>query len=296
MNEITNRENSDEFLRLMRARSQVYWEASHFQTTQLILTVAIPLITGVVGTFVPDVRPYAGSLSVFLTLLDVFWLDRHQRTKLKIAARISEQFDTGVLELPWNTFMGKPIDPELIARASEAWKKGDAKLRDWYSPSVSKASIALGRILCQRANLRYDCELRKIYGNILLGLALVIVAILVVIALFNHFTLVDWALTTFAPSAPILVWAARERFRQIDTGMADDAMRSGVEALWEQTSTGKISEQESTARARTLQDAIFAHRSSSPLIFPLIYNRVRNRLEREMHAGIDELLRNAGIT
>jgi hypothetical protein len=294
MNEIASRENSEDFLRLMRARSQVYREAGWLQKTQLFLTVLVPLITGLVGVFEPGFRPYAGTLAVIITILDVSFLDRQQRKRLKLAAKISEKFDTALLELPWNSFIGPPVEPELIERASRAWSKGVEKLRDWYAPQVSKAPIALGRILCQRSNLRYDCELRKRYGNILLWLAIAIAAALIAIGIFNSLDPIALVVTTLAPSSPILVWAIRERFRQIDTGLADDAMRGGVEKLWEQTSKGEIDETESAARSRTLQDAIFSHRSASPLIFPLIYDRTRPKLEVEMHAGVDQLLREAG--
>jgi hypothetical protein len=294
MNEIASRENSEEFLRLMRARSQVYREAGWFQKAQLFLTVLVPLVAGLVGVFEPSFRPYAGAFAVVITILDVSFLDRQQRKRLKVAAKISEKFDTGVLELPWNSFIGGPIEPELVERASRAWPRGVEKLRNWYAPQVSKAPIALGRILCQRSNLRYDCELRKRYGNILLWLAIAVAVVLIAIGKINNLDPVALVVTTLAPSSPILVWAIRERFRQIDTGLTDDAMRGGVEKLWEQTSKGQIDEVESTARARTLQDAIFAHRSSSPLIFPKLYERMRPKLEVEMHAGVDQLLREAG--
>jgi hypothetical protein len=296
MNQIANRENSPEFLRLMFARSQVYREARVFQIAQLVLTVAVPFGAGIIGAFFPDVRPVSGAISVALTLLDVSVLDRQQRNRLKLAARISEQFDTGVLELPWNDFIAKHVEPEMIERASSAWPHGDTKLKDWYTPSVSKAPMALGRILCQRANLQYDCRLRTLYGNCLVGGAFLSVAILVVIAMAKQLQFTAWVLTIVAPAAPIFVWAIRERFRQSDTGKTDDTIRAGVETLWKQTSTGAITAEQSLTQSRTLQDAIFAHRSSSPMTFPFIYNCMRSRLEREMHAGIDDLLRSIGIS
>jgi hypothetical protein len=296
MNGIAIRENAPEFLRLMLARSQIYQEARIFQVAQLVLTVGVPFLAGLLGAFFPNVRPVAGALSVGLTLFDVSVLDRQQRNKLKLAARISEQFDTGVLELPWNDFIAKRVEPEMIERASSAWPHGDAKLRDWYTPSVGKAPIALGRILCQRANLQYDCRLRTLYGNCLVALAVLTVAILVIIAVSKNLPFTDWVLTIVAPAAPIFVWAIRERFRQSDTGKTDDTIRAGVETLWARTSTGAITAEESFRQSRTLQDAIFAHRSSSPMTFPFIYNHMRNKLEREMHAGIDDLLRSIGIS
>jgi hypothetical protein len=296
MNEIANRQNSPEYLRLMRARSQIYREAQHFQVLQLVLTVGVPVAMGLIGIFIAGARLYTGFLSVALTIFDVSWLDRQQRKKLKVAAKISEQFDTGVLELRPNSFIGRWIEPELIERASRAWRRGDAELRNWYPPSVSKAPITLGRVLCQRANLRYDRELRKRYGNILLAIASLIVMTLVAIGFANRLMYIDIVLTTVAPAAPILVWAIRERFRQIDTGVADDAMRTGVETLWDLASKHQITEEESLGQSRTLQDAIFAHRSSSPMIFPFIYDHMRPMLEGEMHAGTDDLLRRIGIS
>ena len=50
-------------------------------------------------------------------------------------------------------------------------------------------------------------------------------------------------------------------------------------------------------RSRELQDAIFNHRASSPLIFDWVYNLLRRRMEEQMNAGADQLvseLRTAG--
>ena len=43
-------------------------------------------------------------------------------------------------------------------------------------------------------------------------------------------------------------------------------------------------------RSRELQDAIFNHRSSSPLIFDWVYNFLRSRMEEQMNAGADQLV------
>jgi hypothetical protein len=43
-------------------------------------------------------------------------------------------------------------------------------------------------------------------------------------------------------------------------------------------------------RSRELQDAIFNHRASSPLIFDWVYNFLRRRMEEQMNAGADQLV------
>lgn len=49
-------------------------------------------------------------------------------------------------------------------------------------------------------------------------------------------------------------------------------------------------------RSRELQDAIYNHRVSSPLIFDWIYNRLRSQMEERMNAGAQELVDQLRLT
>src|SRR5262245_15577569 len=128
----------------------------------------IPVVSAFGALFVPEWKPYAAFAALSIALLDLTFLDRAQRQQLKVAAKIGEERDCAILELPWNEFtVGKRVEPETIHGAATAYAKrqNDDKLRDWYSPVVGKVPIHLARIICQRTNLWYDAQLRRYYGG-----------------------------------------------------------------------------------------------------------------------------------
>src|ERR1700738_4563793 len=99
MNQITADQDSPKFQRLLKARQKIYADATALQVTQFIATVLLPVTGAVLGTLYSPARPYVALYGLVVAALDVLWLDRSLRGKLKEAARVSEEFDCGVLRL-----------------------------------------------------------------------------------------------------------------------------------------------------------------------------------------------------
>jgi hypothetical protein len=59
---------------------------------------------------------------------------------------------------------------------------------------------------------------------------------------------------------------------------------------------GLCADAECEQRSREFQDAIFNRRASNPLIFPMIYNLMRSKMETSMNAGAEALLQDANIS
>src|SRR5258706_9358175 len=149
LNSIPVVQNEESSLRLQRARNQTYVRAKVLFYLQMVLTVVFPVGSAFWALFVPDWKPFAAFAALSIALLDVTFLDRAQRQVLRLAAKIGEERDCAILELPWNAFtVGKHVDPETVHGAPTAYAKrnADAKLRDWYSPVVGKVPIHLARI------------------------------------------------------------------------------------------------------------------------------------------------------
>ena len=75
-----------------------------------------------------------------------------------------------------------------------------------------------------------------------------------------------------------------------------DRLNDEVKKLRDRSRSG-ATEQEISTRSRELQDAIFNHRASSPLIFDWVYNLLRRKMEERMNAGAEHWvseLRTAG--
>lgn len=287
-NEITTHQDQPRFLRLLRARSETYREASHWQIAQFVLTVIAPLVGAIVAVLSPDTRPYVGAAALVIAMLDSSLIDRIQKQKLKTAARIAEQFDCGLLEMAWNPYAaGKKVEPETIEGAAQRWPNGEEKLKGWYPSAVAQVPIHLARIICQRTNLWYDGTLREKYSSILLWSAIAIAILLFAEGFAARLSLVDFVAVVMAPATPVLNWALREFFRQRDAVDALKLARAEAEALWAAALNGGCDPAECARRSREFQNTIFSRRTNNPLIFPKIYDWLRPTLENQMNRGAE---------
>jgi SMODS-associating 4TM effector domain len=294
MNKIVITENEDAQIRLLRARRQMYARAKRLLSLQIVLTVAVPMVGALCASAWPDLRGSVAFLSLTIAILDATVFDRIQRALLKSAAKVQEQFDCIVLELPWDDFsVGERVPPETIHAASSKHLKGqqDASLKDWYPVAVEQVPLHLARIICQRTNLWYDAKLRRQYGGGSIGLSVGLSLLLVVIGMVRGLTLDTFVLTVLAPAAPIIIWGVREYFRQRDTCEILDRLRLDSEDLWERAKTGACSETDCTNQSRQFQNAIYLRRSSSPLIFDWMYKVQRPHLEDQMNRGAEDFVR-----
>jgi len=292
MNDIADRQNEEHFLRLLRARSWIYSVAARLQVVQLVLVVLLPVVGAIVGLIWPDTRPYVAFIALVIAVLDTAWLDRWQRGKLKVAARISEQFDCELLALPWNQLVsGKHVDPELIEAANRSWSNGDAKLRDWYPAEIRDAPLPLARVLCQRTNSWYDGRLRQRYGVWLLVVVCGTFIGTLVAGLVLKLSLLDLTATVLSPAAPALIWCLREHFRQRDIAEMSETSKSEAETLCEKAAAPGCDEDKLLVNARELQNAIYSRRTSSPLLLPFVYRFARSDMEAQMRAGAAALLK-----
>ncbi len=292
-NAIPQRQNEEDQLRLMRARQWTYKVATRFLTAQILLTVAIPIIGSIWTIFVPELRPHLAALALAILMLDTLYLDRRYKSMVKRAARISEQYDCTVLELPWNNFVvGEKVEAEDVGAAARRWaaKESDDDLINWYPVAAGGMPISLGRILCQRTNLRYDSSLRQAFGSVILALVTLVVGGLVVAGLAEDLSLTAWVLT-LAPATPLLSWAGREYYRQRDTIEQLDKLKTKATSFGNEALAGTCDEAECLLRSRAFQDAIYLRRATSPLVIPYLYRFKRPALEGEMEDAAADFLK-----
>lgn len=295
MNHIVEAQNAPQAIELMKARQQVYARATRLQVAQLLCTVLLPFVFAVVGILNESVRPHVAFAAFAVTLVDIALLDPGQRRLLRLAARISEQFDCNVLKLPWNKFVvGRQVDPETLAEAAGRWRGSEDKILDWYPVAVGEAPLHLARLICQRTNLWYDTSLRRRWGNIVRTMALGLVVALIAAGFLRDLSMTAFAVTILAPATPLLTWAFREHYRQKDAADAIETIKGEAEALWDQAKGGSVDPEICLARSREFQNAIFGRRALNPLVFPFVYSLLRGRMEVQMNKGAAAYLSEIG--
>lgn len=293
-NGITELQAKPEMVRLIWARDKTYQAAKHTQGWFVFWTAAVPAIGALTSGMWPGLKPALALISLLLLFLDVGLIDRLQKERLKRGAKLQEEFDTKAFGLPWNKFVaGDKVLPEDVTEAASAAMpaKRQKEIETWYEASVSRVPLAYGRLVCQRTNISYDSRLRRRYGNGLFGvtLALAIILLLVEVLLDPKFTDVILGL---AMLAPLLSWALREHRKQLDTCNSLQNLQSEFKTVWTKALEG-ASDEELTVGSRQLQDAIYQHRASAPLVFDWVYYRMRPRNESEAHAAAEEFVKQA---
>jgi hypothetical protein len=293
MNQIAVKQMEPRMIDLLRARTLIYRRAKNYQAVALAITLIFPVLGGIAAAYAPALRPFVAFFALLFGFVDVVLLDRWHKARLRTAAKLQEDFDCTVLSMEWNKFLvGAKVDPEEVFE--DACKKlrdsDEQRLLHWYPLAVQALPLHLARLVCQRTNLWYDSKLRQIYCWVLIGGLVVLAAIAGTVSLSIDFTMTSFVMTVLAPMTPVVTWIIRECNRQTDTVTLLDRLKGEVEKLWE-TSLSSASEQSVSARSRELQDAIYNHRVSSPLIFDWIYSLNRNSLEARMNVGADHWIR-----
>jgi hypothetical protein len=291
-NPIPARQNAEPQLKVLRARQWTYVVATRFMVLQIVLTVLLPIVGAVVTLFVPTLRPHFAALALTVLVLDAIYLDRRYKDLLKRGAKLGEKFDCTVLSLPWNSFVAgdEPEAEEIRSGArSFAARRDDAKIVDWYPLAAGEMPLSLGRIVCQRTNLRYDSQLRRSFGAVIVTVVALVIGGLVVAGLLQNLNLTAWILT-LAPATPLLSWAGREYYRQRDTADLLDELMKKARAFWRRALAGECDDDSCLGQSREFQNAIYLRRSTSPLVMPYLYTLKRLMLEDEMNDAANDFL------
>jgi hypothetical protein len=291
MNTIARDQDTAEFQRLLKARQRVYSDATLYQILQIVLTVVVSVAGAMLALAYPGARPYVALYGLIATALDVMWVDRVQRRMLKVAAKISEELDCRLLQMPWNSFVaGKREDAEVVDAAARRWNEDPSSTAGWYVGIPPNARHSMARLVCQRMNLQYDASLRKKYGTyLILGAGILLIA-LIVGAAAKDLRLIDFAAVA-ATVSPAIFWAIRENFRQSDSAATNEILKGEAEKFLESVRTSGCDDSECEKRSRELQDALFQRRVANPLVLPLVYRLMRDELEKQAAAGADALLK-----
>lgn len=274
-------QNKPERIELLRAQRLFYARAKLYQNSFAICALLLPAIGVIFGTHFPGIRPFLGLGSILVLLLEVGIISRKQREDCKRGAKVQEQFDTEVLRLDWNRLVaGGKVDAEDIRAitSSPLPEAEHERLVNWYEPVVARLPLAVGRLICQRTNLAYDMRVRKTYGGVLLGSAIILFVLLTFAGLYQGLNVNELILTLYLPALPFAAFVLREHRKQGDTVETLTTLKSEVEKLWEKALSGATID-ELTAGSRALQDAIYRHRTSTPLVFDWLYDWVRTRNE-----------------
>jgi hypothetical protein len=292
VNNIQSAQNHPDCIALLRARRRITGRAKLIQGCYVLFSIAVPFTNVFVPSNEITLKAALALISILMLLLDVAWLGPWQNSLVKHSAILQEDFDTKVLELPWNDFVaGDKVGPELIRKASAKplSAKDEAGFANWYTPCVEEIPLYMARLLCQRSNILYDLQIRLKYSIGLLSIAIILGGGTLFYGLVRHLSLEDLALFSLMPLMPIMSFALREFRKQRDSASTLERLKGQVESLWKDGLKGKTADQVET-KSRELQDAIFHHRTRSPLVYDWAYWWMRKTNEDTVSHGVKQMV------
>ena len=296
MNKIRETQLEELQLKHLAAQRWLYSKSKVIQTWQMIVNVLAVPILSVLPAIFSDFATWVPFLSIVLVSFNILVLTPRQKSSLEKAAKIQESFDCHVLELNWRDLsIGSPVEMETIEFYALKYERNDSrysKLKDWYSTEISELPIHWARFVCQRANLWWDSKLRQRYAK-LIGVVLVfLVGCALGWGLRDGLTFKEFILVVAPPLAPVFFWGIQQSAENKESAANLNSLRTCVEGLWDKALKDGDSD-ELTGAARELQDAIYNHRRTSPLIPDWLYNLLQKEDENLMNKAAENLVKEA---
>ena len=285
-------QNSEANLIFRKAIFVVYREANRIVVGQFFLVVLAPIAMAVIGLFCPELKSHFVLAGLLIALFDVVIVDRALSVRISEAAKIAEEFDCRVLNIPWaSVFVGSRYSFERLRR--HAKKFSDRKLSkvvNWYPKEAFSLSPERAALLCQRTNLWYDSELRRSYASMVGWAGGGLLFACLIASWAQNQTLQGGILYAVAPLFPFLSWTVRTYWRQKDVSDAQLRNLSSADLLLRRIAKGALLDGDAWSEIRELQNAIYARRSASPLMLPLLYRFLRPEMEDQMANGASQLI------
>lgn len=274
---------------LLAAQKQLYIEGKQANNRIFWLTfltsILFPLFIAFLPTSIlPIAKPYIGIIGGIISLFIFFVYKGKSNQKAQQAARVQEEFDTRLFNLPQNTSLtGGYLSDNEVARAYEALPKVEAHdnvlKKPWYQ-NYSNLDHSYAVLKCQMENLWWDSTQRKKFSNYL-GWVAVILLVLGFVINFFVLGLDHWSylLRFFFPMAGFILFVYSIHKKHGKVADQLEGTMEGAQNLYNKYE--QRGQPIPTEDLRALQDKIFKSRRDGELVPEQIYEWIKKDGELE---------------
>lgn len=206
MNEIIKNQNKNEFIEYLKAQRVAYSQCKIFQVFDLV-SIVIAIILPIIGIIRNDFVNYLGAFGVLWTIIYLV-SENYRRKKTEQGAKLQEQFDTELYDIPWNEILCKDKISSDI-RIDLAKKYNEDGLKNWYSKEVDESLPKQAAILlCQRINFSWELKLRKLFVTFLVFSLVLYYGVFLGFFIYKNIGFYD-ILLLLAPSLSFLIYGVQ---------------------------------------------------------------------------------------
>jgi hypothetical protein len=287
MNDIQERQNHPEFLRMLKAMRRLYYEEKRGLAIWLVGSTIIFIIGSGIIKAIDTVQAYISVLLVVVAVIELLvlvWIEK----KGENAALIQELFDTSLLDLRWNSSVDKPSQA-VINTAADRYdrmtsepKKAKLPLTDWYAYFVTPdMPLHVARVACQKENCYWENKIRPetvrrtATALGILALLLIVITVAFDLTIRQIMTQVAIMLLPVFVAGGIHIYDHRKAQQKIQT------LQLKCDTLWEYVQSPSSSVEEATQRSYDLQQEIRHYRAENPPVFDWIYEQAKKKIEEE---------------
>lgn len=311
-NQIVQQQATSACVKLLAAQRALYSQAKQVLAVQLLLSVPVVVVVALIGIAVDkqwfglpkaDLAWLVGASSLLFVMLDLLVWNPLISRRRDLATRILQRFDFEVLGIRWEeTLYGSLPDPEDIELWVENYIRAGGSLDDfngWFRPEVAPLPMEVARLVCQRANLWWDMDLRRRYNAAVYFSGVLVLASVVALALTLDFNAKTFFASVIAPLLPFVSVGPKLVLDNKDAIARLQTMKLTLESAWRRILSGTLSGDELRWISTCVQIGIYNHRRSSPLVFDWVHNRARKRNERASENAtvtlVDEYIRSRAV-
>jgi len=270
MNKLNQRQNEKKFIDYLKAQRVAYSQCKAYQFVDSI-SILIAIVLPIIGLIKIDYVNYLGAFGVIWTIIYLV-AENFRKNKSQQGAKIQEQFDTELFEIPWNDVLcknkvNKDIQIDLVKR----YTAND--LTDWYSKEIG-ADIPreIAVILCQRINFSWELNLRKKFVFSLIGVLLTYYGAIILTSVIVNLGLLD-TLILLAPSISFLIFGVQNVSALKTQSKSKEEYLDLIDTKIQEYSLHKTLPD--NVFLRQIQDVIFNQRNFLEKIPDWFYNRFK---------------------
>ncbi len=276
------------FVKLHKAKDRLYKDAEFYWWLGLVGTlfasVGLLLYNFCLSeTKIEEIITVAGAIISFGIAKFIANLTQKKRYQ---AARIQEEIDTELFELDWN----KTIDstekerPETISKAADRFTGNSSRFLTWYSVETEAVnSILQQALLCQRENISFDIEMRKLFSRLHLWIFGILGIVILVYAWWQNPSARDLLLAIIAPLAGLIAFLWDNYSANQKIILEQEIQEPTIRKLLQKSR--ETPESVTKIDLRSIQDFIFQKRRGSSFIPNFLYGRFRAVLGRRVKKG-----------
>ena len=274
MNTINNRQNEKVFIDYLKAQRIAYSQCKLYQIFDLI-SILLAIVFPILGLIKTDWVNYFGAIGVLWTIIYLI-AENFRKIKSEQGAKIQEQFDTELYQIPWNEVLcRKKINRDIQKDLSN--KYTDYDLKDWYSVEIGNDipnEIAI--LLCQRINFSWELNLRKKFVYFLVSAIVIYYGVFLLISILTNLGLFD-TLILMSPSISFLIYGVQNSLSLKSQIKSKNQTLDLIDKKLEYYSTDRTLPTKETLRQ--IQDVIYSERTVPEKIPDWFYKAFRSKNE-----------------